>query len=642
MRKFIVLFFGLSLILSVATSARAQNQSLASATLYIADYSTFPKSSALLDVFDANGVFVSGLTPEAITIFEDDQPLPLTSLNETAIPLQLVVAVNQGAQLDTRDATSISRFQRASQVIVQWAQTLPADLPDDFSLVSQAGSVINHASAAEFATGLSSFQPDFRAATPNLQALSIAIDTVSAQTPRLGMKRAILFITPNMGDGNLAALMDPLLQRALENKIHVFVWLVDLETTFTNTGAAIFNSLALQTGGSVFTYSGVERFPDLETYFSPLRRVYTATYASRITTAGAHKVSFQANTAAGQLQSNEQPINLDIQPPNPIPVISSLQITRQAPEDDPYNTEILLPKEQQVEIIIEFTDGHPRALTRTTLYIDGQIVDENTTEPFDKFTWDLASITASGAHQLVVEAVDELGLSKSSMATPVTVTVIKPPSGPLALLSRYRNILTVGAILFAGIALVLILASGRLRMPSLRAMQEARRAEADPLTQPITTVVTPLLQADAPKAAKPRKPRTKPQKTETGERSAQEALAAFIRISSEGQPLAANPITLYEKEIVFGTDPVQANQILDDPSIASVHARLRQTEDGGFLLLDSGSISGTWINYELAPREGRRLMAGDMVHFGKLIYRFTLSTTPEVRKPTVTVLPPEE
>jgi hypothetical protein len=645
MRKIVVLLFTLSLSLSLVPSANAQDQNLSSATLYIADYSTFPKASALFDVFDTNGIFASGLKPEAVTLVENGQSLALESLNETAIPLQLVVAVNQGDQLDTRDSTSISRFQRASQVITQWAQTLPPELPDDFSLVSQAGPVINHATATEFITGLNTFQPDFRAATPNLQSLSIAIDTVSAQTPQLGMKRAILFITPTMSDSNLAALMEPLLQRAIQNKIRVFVWLVDMETTFNSTNAAVFNALAIQTGGSVFNFSGQEQetFPDLESYFSQLRRVYTATYTSRINTSGEHTVSLQASLPSGPLVSNEQKINLDIQPPNPIPLISSLQVTRQAPEEDPFNTEILLPMEQQIEIIIEFPDRHVRPLTRTTLYVDGQIVDENTVEPFDEFTWDLSTYTSSGTHQMVVEAVDILGLSKSSMATPITITVIKPPSGPIAFLAKYRNILTVGAIVFAGIALTLILASGRLRLPSLRAAQEARRADADPLTQSIAVInETTLAAPDTAKPVKTRKPRAKSKKAEPGLNSKNEANALLMRLTADGQPAALAPVSISEKETIFGTDPVQCNQIMDDPSIASVHARLRQTDDGGYLLLDNGSIAGTWVNYEPIPREGYRLAHGDMVNFGRLIYRFTLPTAPETKKPTITILPPEE
>lgn len=45
----------------------------------------------------------------------------------------------------------------------------------------------------------------------------------------------------------------------------------------------------------------------------------------------------------------------------------------------------------------------------------------------------------------------------------------------------------------------------------------------------------------------------------------------------------------------FGTDPVQCTQILDDPSISSVHVRL-QMDDGGYLLQDNNLIAGTWVN----------------------------------------------
>src|SRR5689334_12308058 len=120
MRKILPFLFNLALVLAPFSSANAQDQNLSSANLYIADYSTFPKASALFDVFDTSGIFASGLKPESVTLIEDGQSLPLESLNETAIPLQLVVAVNQGEQLDIRDSTNISRFQRASQVLTQW------------------------------------------------------------------------------------------------------------------------------------------------------------------------------------------------------------------------------------------------------------------------------------------------------------------------------------------------------------------------------------------------------------------------------------------------------------------------------------------------------------------------------------------
>ncbi|RPH38896.1 MAG: VWA domain-containing protein, partial [Burkholderiales bacterium] len=294
MRRFFLSLLSISLIIvGISVPASAQGQIAASVTVYNVDTSAFPVITGFADVTDSTGIFASGLKPEAVSVLENGQPLPADSFTELAIPLQLTVAFNQGQALDARNTNGISRFQRVSQVIEQWAEARPADLPDDLSLVSQAGPVINHAPPADFIVGLQGFEPDLRTATPNLQSLSTALDVVSAQTPRIGMKRAVLFITPQMEDPNLAANLEPLIQRAIENKIRVFVWYVDANTTFTTTSAAVFNNLAIQTGGSMFQFSGEERFPDPEAYFSPLRRIYNFSYASRVNFTGDHNVVLQ-------------------------------------------------------------------------------------------------------------------------------------------------------------------------------------------------------------------------------------------------------------------------------------------------------------------------------------------------------------
>ena len=642
MRKLFLPLLSISLLLGVViVPAQAQGPVTASVTLYNVDASNFPSVTGFVDVTDANGIFASGLKPEAVTLVENGQPIPADSFNELAIPLQLVVAFNQGEALGAQNANGISRYQRVEQIIEQWAQTRPADLPDDLSLVSQAGPVINHSAPADFIVGLKGFQPDLRTASPNIQSLVSALDVVSAQTPRIGVKRAILFITPQMADPNLAVSVEPLIQRAIENKIRIFVWYVDANTTFATTSAAVFNNLAIQTGGTMFQFSGEERFPDPEEYFSPLRRIYNFSYTSRVNTSGDHNVAVQVNlSSVGPLNSETLPFTLNIQPPNAFPVSPSLQITRQAPEEDPFNTEVLLPESQDIEIIVEFPDGFERPLARTTLIVDGIAVDENTTEPFTKFTWDLKPYTTSGEHQLTVEAVDSLGLSKTSLSLPVVVTVIKPPSGPAAFLAKYRMQLTFGAIILAGLVLFAILLGGRFRFRSLRVMQEERRVQNDPLTQSLEAFTEP-----APVAAvkeKSRKPRTKSNKPKTAKTSEQEAAASLVRLQADGQVAAVPPLQLNADEIVFGTDPVQCTQILDDPSISSVHARIRATEDGGYLLMDAQSLAGTWVNYEPIPREGYRLMHGDMVNFGQLKYRFMLRTPPPPRTPRITLVTPED
>ena len=625
-RSLIGVILIISLFLGQGTPVHAQGQALAD--LYPPDTSTFPKVSALLDVFDERGVFATGLKPESVTVLEDGQSIPPDELIEQALPAQIVVSINSGPALDVRDGQGISRFQRLVQVLDGWAQTLPTEESDDLSLVSISGPVISHATPNDFRNSLRSFAPDFRNTTPNLQSLTLALDVASMQSARQGMKRAVLFITPHMDDPNIAASIQPLIDRAVQSKIRVFVWMVDLNLYFATTSAAAFSQLAGQTGGSLFAFSGTEAFPNPESYFAPLRRTYTLKYTSAIKTGGEHTLAVEVALPAGKISSPEQPVSLDLQPPNPILVAPPLQITRQAPETDPFNTKLLVPELQTLKIIIEFPDGHPRPLTRTTLYVDGQVVDENTTEPFDTFTWDLKGYQTSGEHQVLVEAVDTIGMNKASMALPITLTVIQPPRGLAALFARFRLPIIIGAVSLAGLGLVFVLLTGRLKLPSLRSRRKTREVQRDPLTQPVPVIAEPPTSPHE-------RVRRKKEAAATARTRIVEAAATLVNLGPDGQPTTRNPIPLIEKETVLGTDPVQCNQVLDDPSIGPVHARVRQTAEGEFVLSDNGSVAGTWINYEPVSREGRRLESGDMVHFGQLIYRFQLRTPPPVPQPTV-------
>jgi pSer/pThr/pTyr-binding forkhead associated (FHA) protein len=109
----------------------------------------------------------------------------------------------------------------------------------------------------------------------------------------------------------------------------------------------------------------------------------------------------------------------------------------------------------------------------------------------------------------------------------------------------------------------------------------------------------------------------------------------LIRLTNSGEPASAAPIPLFEKDMTFGTDPVQSKRVLDDPSISPLHARIKQTEDGNFIIYDHGSVAGTWVNYEPITREGHRLAHGDRIHFGQLAYRFDLSQPPAESEPKV-------
>ncbi len=644
MRKFLTVLFGLGLLLGGGLPIRAAAQSKAEIDIYPTDASAFPVISTFMDVFDASGRFVSGLKPEQVTILEDGQPLQVQKLNEMVVPAQIAVAINPGPPLGVHDNQGLPRFQGIVKALNAWAQALPANTPDDLSLVTTAGPIISHASAKDWQVSLSAYQPDFHATLPNLQSLAIAIDTVAVSPPRVGMKRAVFFITPHMDDPNIDTLVQPLIQRAVQNRVRVFVWFTDSDLYAATTSAAAFNNLALQTGGAYFSATGTQPLPDPNSYFAPLRRLYSLQYSSMVTAGGSHSYVVDVKGQAGDIKSAEQPFTVDIQPPNPMFVSPPLQIVRRPPDNDPYNDKVLLPNSQKLDIIIEFPDGHKRALVRTTLYVDGQVVAENKAAPFDSFNWDLSGYTVSGEHKIIVEAVDNLNLTKTSMEIPVSITVIQPPHGLAALFGRYRDNITLGAVGFAGLVLVLILFLGRFRMAYVRA-QSTRQAQADPLTQQVAPAV------EEPITGKEKKPRgrRKASAAATGKTQGAEARASLHRLiqdplAAPGQtfkPAPVSPILLTEKDITFGTDPVQSAHVLDDPSLAPRHARITQTEDGNFLIADAGSIAGTWVNFEPVGKEGHLLQHGDVVHFGQLVFRFELKDPPAAAEPKIAKENPE-
>lgn len=609
----------LGLLLFLVVSARAQTS--AYAEIAYVDVQSFPQIKALLDVYDESGTFVTGLQPGDLTVSEDGQPRPVNTLTESEAAVQLVVAVNPGPALAVRDGNAVQRFTKIVEALRQWVEAQPADSRDDLSLISLSGSLITHAKPRDWFVSLDAFKPDFRNTTPNLRTLAIALDTV-ASTTQPGTKRAVLFITPHMDDPNIDNSIGPLIQSAVDSKVRVFVWFVDGDQYFATPSANAFKSLALQSSGSFFTFSGAEEFPDLNTELAPLRHIYELTYTSALTASGDHALGAEVQAPQGTIAALDQTFSVDVQPPNPILVSPPLQIKRQPSPDDPYNEEALLPARQNVEILVEFPDGHVRELKRTALYVDGQVVDENTSAPFESFTWDLRPYDASGQHEIIVEAEDVLGLQKSSMGIPVSLTVIPPPRGIQAFLGRYRDYLVWGAIGLAGLALVVILLRGRVGGVLFKKRRAARKQFEDPLTQPVVVPTElPAVAAKKSKTAPRRSVWFRPRPTIR----LPDAPAYLTRLTNGGEPASAAPIPVLEKEMTFGTDPVQSLRVLDDPSISPLHARIKRNGEGAFHIYDHGSVAGTWVNYEAVTREGRRLSHGDRIHFGQLMYRFDLN-----------------
>lgn len=601
--------------------AGAQSTSSLTAQIAPPDSSAFPTISTLLWVYTGDGQFVSGLEAGDVAAIEDDQALPLDTLVEQEPGAQFVVAINPGPALAVRDGFAVSRYDKIRSFLQEWAGRLPSTNPDDLSLVSSLGTLSGHTTPETWSQALAGFNPDLRGAEPDLQALSAALDVVAESPPRPGMGRAVLFITPHLERSTVGGL-ESLGQRAAQEGVRIFVWLVDSDAYTTTFGAQALQSMALQSGGGYTTFSGSEELPDPETLLENLRNVYLLSYSSRIDAPGGHSLAASVSVGDEQVTSPNQTLSVDVQPPSAVLVSPPAQITRRTDPADLYNLDTFSPTEQQLDLLIEFPDGHPRPLRRTTLLVDGAPVAENTEEPFDTFTWQLLDYLDTAEHHLAVEVEDSLGLTRLSFLVPVNVTVVQPPGGLQALVARNRSLIVTLSIVTAGGVLLFILFAGlRMRVPNRAERRRSRRTAEDPVTQAVAIRSDGRRPATSPFPRVRRKPSAAP--------------AYLAPLNPDGMPAPGAPIPLLVRELTFGLDPTQATHVLDDSSVSPLHARIRQDDRGGFTLYDQGSVAGTWVNYESIGREGRRLQHGDIVRIGMLTYRFALSRAPAMSRPRV-------
>jgi hypothetical protein len=619
MRKFLAILLGGCLLFAGLHPAAAQAENTPRLSLFDLQTGSFPAITAGLDVFDPAGNVVPGLEQQAVTLLEDDQTRPLDSLEQIQAGVVFALALDPGPPFAYRDAYAVTRLDKIVQALQNWASAHPDAAGDDLSLVPTFGSLSSHLkTAASFLDALAAYQPDLKAISPSLNTLSRALDTVSEPAPQPGMKRTVLFVTSPPAVEDIPTLQN-LAERAAAQQVRVNVWIVVTSADFfTSSGATALKDLAIQTGGQFALFTGQETLPDIEAYLTPLRPTYRMAYTSFVRTSGEHNLTVQVALDGGATASATRTFTLDIQPPNPILVSPPEQITRQAPDESTTAAVDFLPDRQAIDVIIEFPDGRPRPLASTALLVDDQKVAENTAAPFDHFTWDLSGYDTSGQHLLSVEAVDSLGLRKVSLGIPVKITVVKPKFGLLPFLSRNSLWVALAAILLAGAVVGIILAGGRIRR---RARPVKGVPHLNPLTQPVEK------KKDRQKNRRKMRLNWKP---------ARQPDACLVRLKDDGQPVEAPSIPVVVPEMTFGSDPLQVTHILDDPSVSPLHARIR-LKNGEYLLSDEKSTAGTWVNYE-SLTDLRRLQHGDVLHIGRLSYRFMLRRPPERPAPKITYI----
>jgi hypothetical protein len=182
----------------------------------------------------------------------------------------------------------------------------------------------------------------------------------------------------------------------------------------------------------------------------------------------------------------------------------------------------------------------------------------------------------------------------------------------------------------AGTALILVLV---LAGTSRSARWKNRRAEKDRMKDPVTQPVPIRQDAKRPKKEKTAPPKRIPDAARSSaawsvwprHNPPTDAPARLVALDENEKPVTGGMLLLSRQEITFGSDPRRATQVIESDTIDGLHARLFRGQSDCFYLADQGSVAGTWVNYSPVSKEGIRLEHGDVIHIGRVQYRFEVS-----------------
>gem|GEM_PF-404455 len=556
--------------------------------------------------------FTATLGIEDLTVLENGHRVPILGFDRQRAGVHFTLVINGERRFDLHDAAGETPYDRIRTALTDWAQRRSFRSGDSLSLVTHEGATIRNTSdRTAWIEVLDNYQPNFRTMLPDLTGLETALRLSDERVVPFGVDKTLLYITPPPAPDEIAPLLT-LAESARAAGIRVNVWMLGDQYFLSNDQGGALINLAEVTGGQIFAYTGVEDLPDPETYLEELGFYYDVRFESGIRETGTYSIKVSAATEIGDLSGESGEFYIDVQPPKPILLSPPAVVQREAPPGWGGDGEDLVPTSLNIEFMLEFPDHRPRELVVSRLYVDGRLADERTEPPFESLQWDLSALTEDGEHSLQVVVEDALGLTGETILTPLQVVMAQPePANTVSV--QQVGLVVVGAILVAAVILLIFWLGHLFFRSAFFQHFIKKRFDSSPKLRE---------SHDAQLEDEPH------------------VYATLLPLESDGTTdLAAEAIPILQRHTALGTDPDRVDQVLTGADIEGVHARLRAVE-GEFWLNDSGSAGGTWVNYAPIGRDPVQIFPGDVVHFGRLGFRFTIIDSQSPPRATVSKYQP--
>ena len=609
-RSMLVGLFFFSMLLLFNNPSTVIAQSGLRAVLSQPDLDQFPSMTTYVDVYDSTNNFVSDLDADQFTLEEDGQSRTINEVSRIEPGLHTIVALNLGPTLSNRLTTETTRFEDLVFLLTSWLNGSQSQAANLYSFTSNERAELQRsADPQEFVQILQTYQPNLFNFEPDLSALSYAID-VAAQQPQMehNGKQVIFYITPLPLDSDLDQL--PILSaRAADIGIPVYVWLIANETSTNSPAAEALRDLVNATGGQFLLYDEKIEAPSPETYLHPLRYTYRLRYTSAINQSGFHRIKVLVERGVQMAETQDVSFQIELLPPEVTIIALPPQIQR-VWVDAEEGGKVMKPDFITLQISVTFPDGYPRQLEYSRLLVDGEEIIRIDQQPFEWLGWPLDGYRMTATHAVLIEVEDILGFRSTSSLREVQILAEPRYTGFWGGLINFMLsggwIVLIFVSIFGALA---VYASYRRRnpRPALAGMEPTINFSEDPLTQQV------IIPVESTAAGSP------------GRNTSRQLVPYLFPLDEQGKDTPNNDgINVDQPELIIGSDPQQADLVIDHPSISPVHARLRRAPQGTIVLADMDSETGTRVNYAPVSRKGTVLRNNDLIHIGEAAYSFQL------------------
>jgi hypothetical protein len=98
----------------------------------------------------------------------------------------------------------------------------------------------------------------------------------------------------------------------------------------------------------------------------------------------------------------------------------------------------------------------------------------------------------------------------------------------------------------------------------------------------------------------------------------------LVWAGSQPAPRGLEVILLTQTEMLVGKDRKQCQVLLKLPSVERIHALINLSADGHVRIANRSQKKGTWVNFAPVSSAGAILHSGDLIHFGKVGFRYEI------------------